>query len=90
VVDLNLRSKAIKSQEAATVKVRTIELPIQGNSEKNHASFKLVQSWVDHVSQIHAQKKSTSLNGMQTKDFELLMAEWPEELDEAISNEKVY
>jgi hypothetical protein len=78
---LTLRSIIINEKQET--KVRTVELPLQGGNEKNHASFKLLQSWVDNVTNIHAQKKSITMNGMQPQDVEKLMAEWPEELDSA-------
>ena len=89
MIDLNLRSIAINAKENISLKVRSVQLPLEGGSEKNHASFKLLQNWVDNVTNIHAKKKSSALSGMQAQDVEKLMEEWPEPIDNALSQDQV-
>jgi hypothetical protein len=70
--------------------VRNVQLPTDVGGEKNHASYKLLQNWIENVANIHAKKKSTALAGMQPQDLEKLMAEWPEQMDQVLSSEEVF
>jgi hypothetical protein len=48
-----------------------------------------LQSWIENVTNIHSQKKSSLLSAIQPQDLEKLMAEWPERMDEALTVEQV-
>jgi hypothetical protein len=87
VVDLKLRSIS-RGSEPTTSKVRTIQLPIIANDEKNHAAYKVLQNWVDTVSTMYAKKQKTK--GVDPSSIEKLMAEWPTEIDNAIEPILVY
>lgn len=89
VIDLSLRSAVLSTSGPATVKVRSVQLPLVGGDEKNHAAYKLMQSWIQNVTSLHSKKKAQGSTAMQVNDLEKLMAEWPVEIDHAISSNQV-
>ena len=92
VIDLALR--AISLQETASdsnMKVRSIKLPpfAKNMDAGKTASHKTLQNWIDSVTDLQQKKNRSSGLGLkgasQVDELEKLMAEWPVEVDLALS-----
>lgn len=89
VVDFALRSffvgQRLNGGKPQTAKVRAINL----HGSEGDSGAKAIQSWLNHVKENYS-TRSTHFDGKGSEsEIECLMAQWPTEIDQAISNDEV-
>lgn len=96
VVDLALRAISLQeTTKESNAKVRSIKLPpFSKNLDANKsAPHKALQNWIDTVADLQAKKNrpsgSGSMGAALTNDLEKLMAEWPPEIDSALTQNAI-
>ncbi len=89
MVDFALRLFHVgqKLGKKVEAKVRSIEFG-QANAAGLETGHKQIQNWLKHVQEIHAQQSSDKKH-LDESEVEQLMAQWPTEIDQSLTDGKV-